>query len=640
MEEYRVRVRIFIGIILFAMGILGLQLFRLQIINQDEFREVSRGNALRDLRVLPARGAIYDRSGTLMVHNEPTYTVTLTPRYFDESKIGLLASLLEVPDSVVAAKLAEARRWNSYRPSPSFRNVPFVIYSHIQENAYLLPGVGKEIDQKRRYLSQAQAAHALGYIREINRAELDGLDNQGDGANDAKYRQGDLVGKTGVEREYEPFLRGVPGSAFKVVNVHGLEVKSYRDGEEDKAPSSGYDIHLALDTGVQALAESLFVNKRGAAVALDVNTGGIITLVSKPDFDPAVFSQPLDRGTWQYLNNSPEKPLYNRATMNRMPPGSTWKPFMSLMALAEGMVALEGSNSTYFCPGYHPVGRGQFFRCMGAHGSMNVRTAIKNSCNTFFFELARRMDVTTFKEYATMFGFGVEAPTDIGEQTAGLIPDSAYFNAIDPQWDVGYTMNLGIGQGDMGVTPLQLARYVAAVGNRGTLHPPHLVDYLEDPVSGERIPPPNLPASEKIPIDVRYFDAVRDGMRLVMEQGTGRLAQIPDILSGGKTGTAQASGGMKDHSVFIMFAPFDDPQIALAVQCENAGFGGDCAAPIASLLAERYLKGELPDSYEVRFRMNRALNARSQTLPELRKRAEQKPTQQDETMTDPARAGG
>jgi len=614
MEEYRVRVRIFIGIILFTTGILGMQLVRLQIIDQDEFREISRGNALRDLRVLPARGAIYDRNNVLMVHNEPTYTVTLTPRYFDETKIALLATLLEEPDSMVVSRLAEARRWNTFRPSPSFRDEPFAIYSRIQEKAYLLPGVGKEIDQKRRYLTDARASHALGYIREITQAELDRIKQQSTEGDQARYRAGDLVGKTGVEREYEPYLRGTPGHAFKVVNVHGLEVKSYRDGEQDTPPSSGYDLHMALDTRVQALAESLFVGKRGAAVAIDPQDGGIIALVSKPDFDPSLFSQQLDKDTWNYLNNSPTKPLYNRATMNLMPPGSAWKPFMALMSLAEGNITLSGPNSTYSCPGYHPVGQGRFFRCMGTHGTQDVRIAIRNSCNTFFFEMARRVDVNTFKKYANMFGFGVEAPTDIAEQTPGLIPDSSYFDRLDPHWDIGYSMNLGIGQGNMGVTPLQLARYVAAVGNKGALHPPHLVAFLQHPETGEVVPP-DLPASEHIPIEERYFEAVREGMRMVMEQGTGRLAQIPGIPSGGKTGTAQAPGGMKDHSVFIMFAPFDEPRIALAVQCENAGFGGECAAPIASLMAELYLKGELPDSYEVKFRMNRALNAKSQALP-------------------------
>ena len=631
MEEYRVRVRIFIGIILFATGILGVQLFQLQIINQDQFREVSRGNALRDIRVVPARGAVYDRNGLLMVHNQPTYTVTLTPRYFDESKTGLLAELLETPDSVVIAKLAEARQWSLYRPSPSFRNVPFAIYSRIQENAYRLPGVGKEIDQKRRYLTQARAAHALGYIREIAQNELDRLKEQGA---EAKYRPGDLVGKTGVERHYEAYLRGTPGSAFRVVNVHGLEVKSYRDGEEDTPPSSGYDIHLTLDSDLQVLAESLFVAKRGAAVAIDPNTGGILALVSKPDFDPALFSQKVEPATWRYLNNSPEKPLYNRATMNLMPPGSTWKPFMALLSLEEGNIAQEGANSTFFCPGYHPVGRGQYFRCLGVHGHVDVRNAIKNSCNTFFFEMARRTNVGTFEKYANLFGFGIEAPTDIGEQTAGLIPDSAYFNRLDPNWDVGYTMNLGIGQGNMGVTPLQLARYIAAVANKGTLYPPHLVDRLVHPETHEVVRP-LLPAPEPILIDEQYFDVVRDGMRLVMEQGSGALAQIPGLLSGGKTGTAQASGGMQDHSVFVLFAPFDDPKIAIAVQAEHAGQGAHAAAPIASLLAEFYLKGELPDTYETRFRMNRALNARSQELPGARQQADQ-----NEPLPEVAGGGG
>ncbi|MFQ5572026.1 MAG: penicillin-binding transpeptidase domain-containing protein, partial [Rhodothermales bacterium] len=363
---------------------------------------------------------------------------------------------------------------------------------------------------------------------------------------------------------------------------------------------------------------SLFVGKRGAAVAIDPRTGGIIALVSKPDFDPAIFSKAVDQATWNYLNNSPEKPLYNRATMNLMPPGSTFKPFMALMALAEGLITLRGENSTVFCNGGHPVGRGRFFRCLGVHGPQNVRNAIKNSCNTFFFEMARRADVNTLKKYAGLFGFGVNAPTDIAEQTPGLIPDSAYFNQLDPNWDIGYSMNLGIGQGNMGVTPLQLARYIAAVANRGTLHAPHLVDYLRHPETGEIIRP-DLPPPELIPIREEYFDVVRDGMRLVMEEGTGVLAQIPGIPSAGKTGTAQAPGGMEDHSVFVLFAPFDDPQIAIAVQAENAGEGAQAAAPIASLMAELYLKGELPDSYEVRFRMNRALNARSQPLPSRRR---------------------
>lgn len=601
------RFSIFTGIIVVGACVLGMQLVHLQIINQDEFSRVSRGNALRTMRVLPARGAIYDRNGVLLVHNEPMYTVTLTPRYFDTSRTPLLAEILDVPDSVITAKYREALKWNRYRPSPAFHDVGFARYSRIKENAFRLPGVGEETNQKRRYLGQSKAAHALGYLREIDDNELEEHRLSG---NEARYQLGDLTGKTGVEREYEGFLRGIPGSALKVINIYGLVVRSYMEGREDRAPQSGADIHLALDDGVQALAESLFVGKRGAAVALDVRTGGIIAMVSQPDFSPATFSRPLEDSTWRYLTSSADKPLYNRATMNLMPPGSTWKPFMSLMALSEGLIHREGPNSTVICPGYHPAGGGRIFRCLDTHGEQNLVQALQNSCNTFFFEMGRRMNLSAFHRYASDFGFGVSAPTDIREQTPGLIPDSAYFNARDPSWGIGTVMNLGIGQGNMGVTPLQLARYTAAVASGGTLPAPHLVEYLERPDTGERIVPEVAGHSEEIPIAAEYFELVRHGMRMVMEQGSGRASQIPGIPTGGKTGTAQAPQEMQDHSVFIMFAPYDEPEIALAVQCENTGQGAWCAAPIASLLAERFLTGEMPSYPHVRW--ERALAAASQ----------------------------
>ncbi|NBC17202.1 MAG: penicillin-binding protein 2 [Bacteroidetes bacterium] len=608
MEDYRIRVRIFVGIIVAVMGILTLRLGQLQILDRDDFTEESQSNAIREVRVPPARGAIFDRDGRLMVSNQPSYNILITPRYFDESAIPLLADLLAVPDSVVVHELREAREWSGFQPSRAFTEVPFGVFSRVQEHQYRLPGVTYEIVEQRSYLSEANASHALGYIREISDAELERRE-------DANYRPGDLIGKTGVERRYEEPLRGEPGSEFKLVNVHGREIKSYQDGAQDTPPTSGYNLYLGMDERVQALAESLFVGKRGAAVALDPKTGGIIALVSEPDFDPALFSESVDQATWNYLNNSPEKPLYNRATMNQMPPGSTWKPFMALMSLQEGTINLSGPKSTVHCPGYHPLGGGRFFRCMDVHGTQTVISAIQNSCNTFFFEMMMRTDVDTFSRYAHAFGFGERAPTDIGEQTPGIIPDSSYFDRVYPSgWTAGYSINLGIGQGDMGVTPLQLARYVAAIGNKGTLHPPHLVQRMVHPETGA-VERPDLPPSERLAIDARYFDAVREGMRRVMEQGTGRLAQIPGIPSGGKTGTAQASGGRKDHSLFVMFAPWDDPEIAVAVQCENAGFGGQCAAPIASLMAELYLKGEIPDTPAKEIRMRRALTARSESIP-------------------------
>lgn len=606
MDEYRLRVRIFGFIIVLALGILGLRLAHLQIVDQATYAGESRNNAIREKRVFPGRGVMYDRNGDLMVTNAPTYTVTVTPRYFDEAKIPLLARLMEVPDSVVVNRLAEASAWSRDRMSPLFKDVPFDVLGRLLENLYRLPGVDYEVAEQRRYVTRARAAHALGYIREISDRELERMRQEG-------YRQGDLVGKTGVEKRYEELLRGEPGIAFRLVNVRGREVMAYKEGTEDTPPTSGYDLHLNLDARVQALAESLFVGKRGGAVAIDPKTGGIIALVSMPDYDPEIFTQPLDPRTWKWLNGY-TKPLLNRATMNLMPPGSTWKPFMALMSLQTGNIK---PGERVVCRGGHPIGGGRFFTCMGVHGALDVQGAIQNSCNTFFFEMMYRADPNTFSKYAHMFGFGEKAPLEIDEQSTGLIPDSAYFvNRYGPEGlKPGYTLSLGIGQGDMGVTPMQLARYVAAVANKGTLVTPHLVRELRNPETGRSVRPDIEPA-KKIPIEERYFDMVREGMRRVMEAGTGRGVQIPGIPSGGKTGTAQAPGiNRKDDSVFIMFAPWDDPQIAIAVQVENAGYGSSAAAPMASLMAELYLKGELPDSPEVKARMARALGARSQPLP-------------------------
>lgn len=603
MYDYKIRGRVFIGVIVIAMGLLSLRLAQLQLIQADDYISESESNALRERRVLPARGGIYDRAGRALVNNEPGYTITITPRNFDGDNISLLANLLEVPDSVVSARFTQLRRHSAFQPGKAFRDVPEDVFSRVAENFYRLPGVGYDRDFRRRYHTDATAAHVLGYVREITDSELVRLGERG-------YRQGDLIGKSGLESRYESGLRGQLGSEIKVVNVHGLEVKSWQDGVFDNAPKSGYDIHLGIDADLQALAESLFVDKRGGAVALDVNSGEILALVSMPDYDPDVFTEAMDPETWNYLITSPEKPLYNRATMNRLPPGSTWKPFMALMALQEGKVT---STEHIHCPGYHYLGGPGVFRDMHVHGSIAVEEALEQSCNTFFFELMMRTDIEVFSKYARMFGFGQRVSTDLGEQGGGLIPDSAYFNQRFPGWGPGFTINLGVGQGDMGVTPLQLARYAAAVASRGMLYTPHLVTRMVHQETGETLYP-KIPAPQKLPIDEAHFDVVREGMKRVMEEGTGKWIQIPGIPSGGKTGTAQAPHDRKDDSVFILFAPYDNPQIAVAVQVENAGFGAVAAGPIGSFMAEQYLTGSISSSPARQWALQSVLAVRSEPL--------------------------
>lgn len=587
MDDYRIRVRIFAGVVLVVLGILGIRLVQLQLISAETYSGESRSNAVRTRWVQPARGAIYDRTGTLLVDNQPSYTIQLTPRYFDRSKTGLLADLLEVPDSVVVGKLEEARRWSPFRPSRSFQSVPFEVFSRVQEQLYRLPGVSYEMEQRRRYHTEARLAHALGYVREIGPQTLQKRRDEG-------YRQGDHIGQAGLEETYESALRGTPGREFKLVNVRGMEVKPYRDGAEDQQPTSGYDLHLSLDHRVQALAESLFVGKRGAAVAIDPNDGSILSIVSSPDYSPSVFAGAVDPQVWDSLRTHPARPLFNRATMSGMPPGSTWKPFMSLMSMEEGLIT---PTSTLDCSAGYRLGR-RTFRNHGSEdfGPINVKKALEVSCNTFYYRLMMKLDVNTWHDWATRFGFGQRVPIDLADQQPGLVPDSTYYNRTygTGRWTAGYTINLGIGQGDMVVTPVQLARYVGALANGGTLHPLHVVDHLEHPETGD-IRQPDLPPAETLPIDPEYFAAVREGMRRVMENGTGRFVQVPGITSAGKTGTAQNPHG-KDHSLFIMFAPFDDPEIAVAVVVENAGFGATAAAPIASLMAEQYLTGTIDTS--------------------------------------------
>lgn len=593
MDEYRTRVRIYAGVILTAFLLLGGRLAQLQLMGSEEEAAAAR-NAVRERSVEAARGAIYDRDSTLLADNRPSYTIMLTPRYFDPSNVPLLADLLSVADSTVRRKLREAREWSAFRPSRAFRGVSFDAFSRVQEHQYELPGVSHEIELRRRYHTDAHATHALGYVREIGDRALQR--GKADG-----YRPGDYVGKTGIEKTYESALRGERGSEFVLVNVHGTEVMPYRNGAQDEPPVGGYDLRLTLDHEVQALAESLFVGKRGAAIALDPDNGEIISFVSKPDFSPSLFTQSVSNAAWDSLRSDPTDPLYNRATRSGFPPGSTWKPFMSLVALETGILT---EHEKVNCPAGYRIGR-RVFRNHGGQdeGMIDIEKALEVSCNTFFYQVMEEMDLATWHDWARKFGFGQKVPIDIEEQAPGLIPDSSYFDRMYGRWTEGYTINLGIGQGDMSTTPLQLARYAAALGNGGTLPSPHFVRKMVHPQTGE-VRRPDVPPPEHIPIDSSHFQTVQEGMHRVMTDGTGQWVQIPDIPSAGKTGTAQNPHG-KDHSLFIMFAPYDDPEIAIAVAIENAGYGATAAAPIASLMAEKYLTGEIADTWQRRHWINR-----------------------------------
>ncbi len=592
-EDTRIRLRIFSGVVLFILAVLALRLVQMQVLDRERYTVEAEGNALEEKLIRPARGYLLDRHGELLVDNETTLSVTVSPRYFDEDDIPEIADLTQLPEATIRRRYEEIRTRSQYQTDVLLSDVSFDAFARMQEAQYRLKGIGFEENQRRRYHGEARMSHALGYVREISGDQLVEMEEEG-------YRMGDMVGITGIEREYETVLRGRVGRKYVLVNVHGMEVQPYEDGAYDVQAESGFELHLTIDAKVQALAESLFVNKRGGAVMMDVRDGGIISMVSAPDYDLSEWRGRLSQEFVDYVYRNPDRPLFVRATQSYQPPGSTWKPFMALVGLQEGMITEE---TQLYCGGGYLLG-GRLYRCHGgSHGSISVVRAIQVSCNTFFFRLmndtinGKRMDLDTWGNWAHRFGFGTLAPIDFPEQNAGLIPDSAYYNQQYPNgWGPGYTVNLGIGQGNMGVTPLQLARYSAIVANGGTLVTPHFVMEQVDPGTGEkRIPVFRRP--RQLPIDPENMAIVQRGMELVVEAGTARRAQIPatgdfaEILVAGKTGTAENPRGA-DHAVFIAYAPVDNPQVAVGVLVENAGFGSTTAAPIASLMIEQYFRGE------------------------------------------------
>jgi penicillin-binding protein 2 len=412
------------------------------------------------------------------------------------------------------------------------------------------------------------------------------------------YAPGDVVGQSGMELAYEELLRGRPGARFDLVDVRGRTVGRWRGGAEDEDPTSGFDLHLALDADLQALAETLFVGKRGAAVALDPQTGEVLAAVSAPDYDPALLTPPIDSEAWRALNAHPERPLFNRFMLSGQPLGSTIKPLMGLAGLEEGVIS---PATTYPCTGAFYYG-GQRFGGHGTYGPLDVEDALRVSCNEFFYWLGLELGLERFSTWGRRFGFGELMPTDFPTQNAGLWPDAAYFDRVygEGRWTRGYLVSLGIGQGNLTVTPMQLARYTAALANGGMLVAPHFARVLRNPDTGEEVRP-GVPRPERLGLDSAFVAVVREGMREVVTSGTARVAQIDGLAVAGKTGTAQNPQG-EDHALFIAFAPYEHSgyelsgrgaEIAVAVLVENAGFGSASAAPIASLLIEQYLTGTL-----------------------------------------------
>ena len=565
-----------------VFAILFARLYQLQLLYHAELGKESEKNSARAIIKEPLRGYVYDRNGKLVVDVGPFYSVTVTPSEFDTTNTEYLGSLVQVDPQLIRDRLAKGRAYSRFSPVKIRRDVDFKTLSSIEEHLYVLPGVNYEVESKRVYSTKARATHLLGYCREITDAQLTRFGTI--------YQQGDIIGSAGLEASYETFLRGEKGYEFISVNSKGQLSGPLEGGKRDIIPKEGFDLILGVDIDVQAYAESLMTQYRGALVALDPNDGSVLALVSKPDFDPSILSGVTPSDVWTKLNTDPDKPLFNRATMTRYAPGSTFKMMLASTALEEGIL---DDSYRITCYGAYRFGN-RVFKDEHVHGSVNVIESIQKSCNVFYYQLVLKIGLAKYNEYAHKFGFGEPTGIDIGEETAGLVPSDDYYNRVygKGKWTLGNVVSLGIGQGELGVSPLQMARYTAALANGGTLVQPHAVNFIRN----KRINTLHQidHRSSPVGIDRKFIDLVREGMRRCVEEpgGTGGLARIPGVVSAGKTGTAENPHGLS-HSWYIGFAPVDTPKIAIAVMLENAGYGGTRAAPIAGAVIEKYLFGKV-----------------------------------------------
>ena len=582
-EKTQTSIRVLQAIVIFGFFVMFARIFHLQVLDYETYSPLSMQNSLRMEVINPARGLILDRKGTIIAENQPIYSVTITPAKFNLDNLPKLAEILEMDEEVVLERIRQAQQYSWHRTSRLFTEVPFHVFSSLQENLWQLPGIGHQIESKRHYPTDVKAAHILGYLREADREEMQRSDH---------IRLGDRIGKSGLESVYEDYLRGEIGTEYIRVNAFGQALGSYGGDDFGIEPTKGSDLITTLDADLQALAEKLMENKRGGLVAIDPQTGGILSMVSAPQYDLSKLAGRMDAQYWLGLNSDTNTPLYNRAISSRQPPGSTFKPFMGLVGLHIGLIT---PDFEIYNPGAYY--RGRAYRDLADPGSYNLEKAIAKSSNTYFFwmmdRIASRGYLNTWSELIKDFGMGPMNNVDLPFERTGIIPDSTYMNRTfgERRWGIGDLMSLGVGQGMVSVSPLQMAVATASLANGGYRVQPHLVSAIREPNGEIRYTNPVL---EKIEwLESRHLETVKQGMKQALLEGGSRYyGYIPDVEIAGKTGTAQNPHG-ENHGWFIAFAPADDPQIAIAVLMENSGFGSVSATPIASLLIEKYLTGEI-----------------------------------------------
>ena len=603
LSQFRRRVLVAGAFVMLCFVVLAARFAWLQVSRFDYYHTRAEDNRIALVPIVPNRGLITDRNGVVLARNYAAYTLEITPsslKNVDET-IDALAEIVDIQPK-------DRRRFRKILDeSKNFESVPIRTRLTDEEVARLIarrfqfPGVEVNARLFRDYPNGSLASHFLGYIGRINDRDLKRIEER---EQEANYRGTDHIGKIGLEQSYEAELHGITGFEEVEVDAGGRAVRLLRR----TAPVAGNNLVLTVDLELQKVAEEAFGNRRGAMVAIEPGSGAVLALVSAPGFDPNLFVDGISTQDWEALNNSPDHPLLNRALNSANPPGSTFKPFMALAALTTGKRTAQQAISD---PGYFDFG-GHRFRDdkVGGHGLVNMYQSIAQSCNTYYYKLAADLGIEQIAAFMSRLGFGSRTGVDLEGESSGVLPSPDWkkrrFKRPEQQkWYAGETISVGIGQGYNAYTPLQLAHATATLAAGGVVFKPHLVRYVEDVRSGERRMIEPAPVAN-LGLKPEHLAEIRRAMIGVNLEGTGRraFAGVPYLVAG-KTGTAQVyslRGGrykasevrerLRDHSLYIAYAPAEAPKIALAVLVENGGFGASAAAPIARQVLDYYLLGK------------------------------------------------
>lgn len=583
----RNKLLIYSGFLMFVFAVVLMRFAYIQLIQGEAFRQESDRNRVREVVIDPPRGLIYDRFGTLLVNNQPAYSVYVVPAELknNANALEMLAPTLNTMPEEIQARI-KRNSISPVQPVKIDRQISFRALSFLKEHSLDLPGVFFGVESRREYLAGIRAPHLFGYLGEITDSELAGRP-AGD------YRPGDLVGKKGIERKYDDILRGTKGYRYVQVDALGREVGELEEFPV-KQPVPGKNLYLSLDAALQQAIETAMTGKRGGAAVLNCKNGEVLALVSKPDYDPEIFAKPIAPQAWNELVNNPDHPLYDRMVQSLYPPGSSFKPVLALAGLQTGLI---DPRERVFCPGYFKFGR-RTFKChrKGGHGSVDLSRAIEASCDVYFYRMGLKVGLNNWSTFARKFGFGQRSGIDLIGESAGLVPDADYFDQHYGKngWTKGQLVNLAIGQGDLLVTPLQMAYLAMTIANDGHTFRPHLDYLIEDPLTHEKSY--QEPDSINIDgVDLQHYARVKEAMVLVVsgEHGTAHSATVRGVTIAGKTGTAQNPHG-DDHAWFIGFAPYEDPQVAWCIFVEHGGHGSSAAAPVArQIVALLHSQGKL-----------------------------------------------